>query len=97
MTTVSITRCPPITLPERGLRFLAAGLLAAADGWRRRQLQRADARQQRLDAALSEDLSPALLRDIGAPAWLEVAARARRAADDQRLQAQRLDACRMFL
>ena len=97
MTTASLTRCPPITLPERGLRALAALLLTAADGWRRRQLRRSAARQQRLDAALSEDLSPALLRDIGAPPWLEVAARGRRVAEDQRLQAQRLDACRMFL
>ncbi len=96
MTTATLTCCPPITLPERGLRTLADWLLAAADGWRRRQLRRAEVRQRRLDASLSEALSPALLRDIGAPPWLEQAARVRREAELRLLEAQRLAGGRSF-
>ena len=97
MTAALLTCCPPLTGTERVLRGLAAALLAAASGWRDWQLRRAQLRQARLQALLSEQLSDALLRDIGAPAWLEAAARGRRSAEEWRLQAQRLDACRMFL
>lgn len=97
MSTALLTCCPPLTMTERLLRGLASAALAAAAAWRHWHLRQDQTRQARLQVRLSEELPDALLRDIGAPAWLEADARGRRSAEAWRLQAQRLDAGRMFL
>ncbi len=77
MTTAPSLPCPPLDLPERALRHAATALLQTADAWRRWQLRRAAAHQ----AWLAEELGAALLHDIGAPAWLQATAAARRDAE----------------
>ncbi|MES2717975.1 MAG: hypothetical protein V4795_19565 [Pseudomonadota bacterium] len=83
MSTALLTARAPLDLPERLLRRAAGGLLWAADAWRGWQLRRAAARQ----AWLAEELGQALLHDIGAPAWLQASAQARRDAEQLRTAA----------
>lgn len=83
---------PPVTLTQPGedvlerlLQTMAAALLHAAQARRSSRL----ARDQRRQCRLAEQLSPALLRDIGAPDWLQLEARAWRRAEGDRLEALR--------
>ncbi|MBP6901203.1 MAG: hypothetical protein KBC73_14000 [Burkholderiaceae bacterium] len=88
LSPASLATRPHGDLLEQLLRALGRGLLRAAEARHRARQRRAERRQGRL----AEQLSPALLRDIGAPDWLQLEARAWRQAENLRQQALRQQA-----
>lgn len=83
-TTPALPRPVP---PVRPLsQRLADRWRALKAWWRERARQRREAR----DIEIATELNEAMLRDIGAPDWLQAYAQSRREAQLQRLQEARL-------
>ena len=81
-----------VVVPPNWLRRARDHLAAALAALRRARRHSEVLAHERRQAALLAELDPRVLRDIGAPAWLEAEARGRRDARTEQRESLRMGA-----